>query len=167
MAKKPPVKERPLKPNAREHLMAFAGGLMMRKETIICNSESEASAIAELAAAYADANKLPAFRDNCAKVKWPEGTDYITNVPRNATNVAAPVDLDEILSRIFFLLSTLTAEDQNLTIARLLKGVQARRQERHQKCIEIQGEQAREEGRAYEVLRQFENILAGNFTVFT
>lgn len=166
MAKKPPVKkERPKPMNAREHLFAFTGGLMMRKATLICDQEHEASAIAEICGAYADANKLPAFRDNCRKAIWPEGTDYITNVPRNDCNVAKPIDLDDVLAQIFFQLGPLTPEDQNAVIAKMLKGVQVRRQERHQKCIETQGHQAREEGRAYNALRQFENILAGNFSV--
>jgi hypothetical protein len=162
-AKRNPPAAKPKPMNAREHLFAFTGILMQRKASIICDQEHNAAAIGELANAYADANKLPAFRDDCRKAKWPEGTDHITNVQKNFTTEL--IDKEVAQAKIMGLLEFLSRADQNAVMGKILQTMKRRLQASADHAEEKHQDAYKHERQVNDTLRDLENIMAGNFTV--
>lgn len=153
------------KMNAGEAVQGFVHLLMSRQTLILCSDKHEVTPVAELAIAYCDANKLPAVREGW-KYHKPENTDHLTNVPtpRNAA-IAAIVPPAEVYQRIRAEIMSLDANGQNKVLGMLIQDLKQERQFNHQDKQYQQQQANREEGRAYEELNQFINIVNGNFSM--
>jgi hypothetical protein len=99
--KRRPKNQPPKTWNLTELLYAFVGVLTERKEPLIFSASHNCAPIAEFVAAFIKANNLPPTRPDYPKVKWPVGTDRLTNVPSqmNATN-APPISGEEAVDKI-------------------------------------------------------------------
>lgn len=152
--------------NVTELLYAFVGILTTRKQPLIFSAEHNCAPIAEMVAAFIEANKLPHPRPDYPVAKWPKGTDHLTNVPEKSNVVAyAPLEAVEALKVLRQTMNRVDPQEQDYVIGAFLSELKAIRRrkmdmvESDRNVMDQRLEQARNE------VDTLENILRGTFSI--
>ncbi len=120
--KRRPKNQPPKTWNLTELLYAFVGVLTTRKEPLIFSASNKCAPIAELVDAFIKENNLPPTRPDYPKVKWPKGTDHLTNVPSKTNCVAMPsISGEEAVDMVMAAIRRADREQTNAIVATVLQ----------------------------------------------
>lgn len=165
--KRPPKGKGPKTWNVSEILYAFVGMLTTRKSPLIFSASSNCAPIAELVAVFIKENNLPAPRDGYPKVKWPSGTDHLTNVPSTTNTVSfQPLTAMEALSKLKTTLNRVVdVEQRDAVIAKFLAHQKNMRQI---KVMDAEATRNQSQANLITAMKDeenLENIMRGTFTI--
>jgi hypothetical protein len=111
------------KRNATEVLSAFLGWLASREKPLILSTRHDYAPVVQIASEFIKVNKLPRILDNAPKLKWPQGTDHLTNEHRDqeTKTTAKPVFFPaDTVKNILEALGRHNAEIQNAVLSDVL-----------------------------------------------
>lgn len=165
--KRPPKGKGPKTWNVSEILYAFVGMLTNRKSPLIFSASSNCAPIAELVAVFIKENNLPAPRDGYPKVKWPSGTDHLTNVPSTTNTMSfQPLTAHDALEEIKKAFNRVVGIDQrDAVIARFFEYQKNSRANRSRDMKQISDLAQSDFLNALKSEETLENIARGGYSI--
>ena len=153
--------------NLTELLYAFVGVLTQRKNPLTFSSHHDCAPIAELVAAFIKENKLPATRPDYPKVKWPKGTDHLSNRGAASDTMKAPppMEPETAMKQIAATLYQLDKKRQDIVLASVLEQVKKWRQDRLNIARTMEIGAQKDAQIAQEDMFRLENVIRGDFAI--
>lgn len=155
--------------NPTEAIYSFLGFLTTRDKEVILSSHNDCAPVAQLAAAFCEANKLPVTTDNWPNWIAPPNTEHITNVPAigysEKSLASEPLSVEKAGDQMLGAILGMSPANQDAVIANFLERITKQRNARVQNMQRVITDVDRDMQEAMASLSSLNSVLRGEFVV--